>query len=84
MVAVAPDGATRVLATTDWITGDKGTSASLSWTGALNDEWVKFVVENNQGYKLEALSAFVEPLLPANATVLYRWPVQLKAEFAQG
>jgi hypothetical protein len=84
VVAVAPDGATRVLATTDWITGDKGTSASLSWTGALNDEWVKFVVENNQGYKLEALSAFVEPLLPANATVLYRWPVQLKAEFAQG
>lgn len=84
VVAVAPDRRERVLATTGWITGDKGTSASLTWTGALNDEWVKFVVENNQGYRLETLSAFVQPLLPANATVLYRWPVQLKAEFARG
>jgi hypothetical protein len=84
VVAVAPDRRERVLATTGWITGDKGTSASLTWTGALNDEWVKFVVENNQGYRLETLSAFVEPLLPANAAVLYRWPVQLKAEFTRG
>jgi len=84
VVAVAPDRRERVLATTGWITGDKGTSASLTWTGMLNDEWVKFVVENNQGYKLETLSAYVEPLLPANATVLYRWPVQLKAEFRRG
>jgi hypothetical protein len=84
VVAVAPDRKERVLVTTGWITGDKGTSASLSWTGALNDEWVKFVVENNQGYRLETLSAFVVPLLPANATVLYRWPVQLKAEFTRG
>jgi hypothetical protein len=84
VVAVAPDRRERVLATTDWITGDKGTSASLTWTGALSDEWVKFVVENDQGSVKETLSAYVEPLLPANATVLYRWPVQLKAEFRRG
>ena len=84
VVAVAPDRRERVLATTGWITGDKGTSASLTWTGALSDEWVKFVVENDQGSVKETLSAYVEPLLPANATVLYRWPVQLKAEFRRG
>jgi hypothetical protein len=84
VVAVTPDRRERVLATTDWITGDKGTSASLTWTGALSDEWVKFVVENDQGSVMETLSAYVEPQLPANATVLYRWPVQLKAEFARG
>ena len=84
VVAVTPDRRERVLATTGWITGDKGTSASLTWTGALSDEWVKFVVENDQGSVKETLSAYVEPLLPANATVLYRWPVQLKAEFRRG
>jgi hypothetical protein len=50
----------------------------------LNDEYVKFIVGNSQSRLTEALSAFVEPLLPANAAVLYRWPVQLKAEFARG
>jgi hypothetical protein len=85
VIAVAPDKKERVLLTTGWVSGDKGTSASLTWTGVLNDEWVKFIVENNQGYTIrETLSAFVQPLLPANATVLYRWPAQLKAEFARG
>jgi hypothetical protein len=64
--------------------GSQGSSVSVAWEGVLNDEYVKFNVGNSQSRLTEALSAFVEPLLPANATVLYRWPVQLKAEFTQG
>jgi hypothetical protein len=80
VVAVDAAGRERELVSV-YRNGSQGSSVSVAWEGVLNDEYVKFIVGNSQSRLTEALSAFVEPLLPANAAVLYRWPVQLKAEF---
>jgi hypothetical protein len=83
LLAVGADGSERELFATGWYTGSTR-SLSLTWTGSLKDEWVKAVVESNDGSSYKSLSVYAAPQLPANATVLYRWPVQLKAEFTQG
>jgi hypothetical protein len=83
LLAVGADRRERELFTTGWYTGSTK-SLSLTWTGSLKDEWVKAVVESNDDCSYKSLSVYVAPQLPANATVLYRWPVQLKAEFTQG
>jgi len=79
----ARDRRERELFATGWYTGSTK-SLSLTWTGSLKDEWVKAVVESNDDSSYKSLSVYAAPQLPANATVLYRWPVQLKAEFTQG
>ena len=45
---------------------------------------MKALVESNDDCSYKSLSVIVEPLLPANATVLYKWPLQLKAVFKPG
>jgi hypothetical protein len=83
LFAVNADRKERELFATGWYTGSTK-SLSLTWTGSLKDEWVKAVVESNDDSSYKSLSVYVAPQLPANATVLYRWPVQLKAEFTRG